>query len=194
MPTIISPNRLRRANCWQESVQCGGGRNHRADLGSGVLIKDNHIAACGGVQQAIERARARAPHTLRIEIEVTTLEQLEAAIAGKADIVLLDNMSPTLCHAAVTFVAGRALVAIEVEIIPIDVDLMDELVIVGESQRFAAIDRDVSGPERAALLNDGMRVIRKGGDGCQQKQKDQKFLHFDTTWRCIGARRARKRF
>lgn len=75
------------------AVRHGGCFNHRADLGSGVLIKDNHIAACGGVAAAIERARAHAPHSARIEIEVDTLEQLDEAIRARADIVLLDNMS-----------------------------------------------------------------------------------------------------
>ena len=75
------------------AVRHGGCGNHRVDLGSGILIKDNHLAACGGVGPALERARRRAPHSLRIEIEVTTIAELEQAIAGKADLVLLDNMS-----------------------------------------------------------------------------------------------------
>jgi nicotinate-nucleotide pyrophosphorylase (carboxylating) len=74
------------------AVRTGGGKNHRDNLGSAVLIKDNHIAACGGVRQAIERARARAAHTCRIECEVDTLAQLDLALAARADIVLLDNM------------------------------------------------------------------------------------------------------
>jgi nicotinate-nucleotide pyrophosphorylase (carboxylating) len=73
------------------AVLAGGCFNHRADLGSGVLIKDNHIAAAGGVTRAVERARSRAPHPLRIEVEVTSRAQLDEAIAAKADIVLLDN-------------------------------------------------------------------------------------------------------
>jgi nicotinate-nucleotide pyrophosphorylase (carboxylating) len=75
------------------SVRHGGCTNHRADLGSGILIKDNHIAACGGVGKAVERARKRAPHSLRIEVEVTSMAQLAEAIEAKADMVLLDNMS-----------------------------------------------------------------------------------------------------
>jgi nicotinate-nucleotide pyrophosphorylase (carboxylating) len=74
------------------AVRTGGGKNHRDNLGAAVLIKDNHIAACGGVRQAIERARARAPLTSRVECEVDTLAQLDEAIAARADIVLLDNM------------------------------------------------------------------------------------------------------
>jgi nicotinate-nucleotide pyrophosphorylase (carboxylating) len=74
------------------AVVAGGCFNHRFDLGSGILIKDNHIAACGSVQTAVERARTRAPHGLRIEIEVDTLEQLGQALDAGAEIVLLDNM------------------------------------------------------------------------------------------------------
>src|SRR5262245_2690585 len=76
------------------AVAAGGCANHRFDLGSGVLIKDNHVIACGGVRAAVERARARAPHTLRIEVEVDSIAQLREALAAKADVVLLDNMSP----------------------------------------------------------------------------------------------------
>ena len=75
------------------AVRAGGAHNHRDDLGAAVLIKDNHIAACGGVRTAIERARAAAPHTAKIECEVDTLDQLDEALAAGADIVLLDNMA-----------------------------------------------------------------------------------------------------
>ncbi|HKE15987.1 MAG TPA: carboxylating nicotinate-nucleotide diphosphorylase [Kofleriaceae bacterium] len=75
------------------AVRAGGCHNHRADLGSGVLIKDNHVAACGGVALAVTRARARAPHSLRIQVEVDSMAQLAEAIEARADLVLLDNMS-----------------------------------------------------------------------------------------------------
>jgi nicotinate-nucleotide pyrophosphorylase (carboxylating) len=75
------------------AVAAGGCANHRFDLGSGVLIKDNHIVASGGVGKAVERARARAPHPLRVEVEVTSLAGLDVALASQADVVLLDNMS-----------------------------------------------------------------------------------------------------
>jgi nicotinate-nucleotide pyrophosphorylase (carboxylating) len=75
------------------AVRAGGCGNHRVDLGGGVLIKDNHIAACGSVGAAVERARNHAPHSFRIEVEVTDDAQLEQAIAAGADVVLLDNMS-----------------------------------------------------------------------------------------------------
>jgi nicotinate-nucleotide pyrophosphorylase (carboxylating) len=86
------------------AVLAGGCGNHRFDLGSGVLIKDNHIAAVGSVKAAVERARARAPHPLRIEVEVTNLSELDEALAARAEIVLLDNMTP----AEVTVAAARA--------------------------------------------------------------------------------------
>lgn len=73
------------------AVRTGGAHNHRDSLGSAVLIKDNHIVAAGGLTVAIERARARAPHTSRIEVEVDSLAQLDEAIAAGADIILIDN-------------------------------------------------------------------------------------------------------
>ncbi len=91
------------------AVRCGGGHNHRNDLGSAVLIKDNHVVAAGGVRAAIEASRARAPHTSRIECEVDSLEQLDEALAARADIVLLDNMETSLVEEAVRRTRGRAL-------------------------------------------------------------------------------------
>ena len=86
------------------AVLAGGCGNHRFDLGSGILIKDNHIAACGSVRAAVEAAKARAPHPLRIEVEVTNLGELDEALAAGAEIVLLDNMTP----AQVEVAAARA--------------------------------------------------------------------------------------
>ena len=94
------------------AVRHGGGHNHRFGLGDGVLIKDNHLAAVGGadrVTQAVRRARAAAPHTLRIEVEVTTLDEAVEALAAGADVILLDNMDPAEMGRAVDNVAGRAL-------------------------------------------------------------------------------------
>ena len=91
------------------AVRVGGAHNHRDDLGAAVLIKDNHVAACGGVRAAIERARAVAPHTAKIECEVDTLEQLDEALAAGADIVLLDNMPTPTVEQAVKRARGRAL-------------------------------------------------------------------------------------
>jgi nicotinate-nucleotide pyrophosphorylase (carboxylating) len=92
------------------AVRAGGAHNHRDNLGSAVLIKDNHILAAGGIKHAIERCRARAPHTSRIECEVTSLTELDEAVAAGADIVMLDNMSTDLVGQAVARVKGRALV------------------------------------------------------------------------------------
>ncbi|MGB5813319.1 MAG: carboxylating nicotinate-nucleotide diphosphorylase, partial [Polyangiales bacterium] len=94
------------------AVRCGGGHNHREDLGAAVLIKDNHIAAAGGCTQAIERARAYAPHTCRIECEVDTWAQLEEAIAARADIIMLDNFDDEQVRDAVTLISGRAIVEV----------------------------------------------------------------------------------
>lgn len=77
------------------AVQHGGGHNHRFGLADGVLIKDNHLAAIGGpdrITKAIRSARELAPHTLKIEVEVTTLDELDEAITAGADVILLDNM------------------------------------------------------------------------------------------------------
>jgi len=90
------------------AVRVGGGHNHRDDLGAAVLIKDNHIAACGGVRATIERARAAAPHTAKIECEVDSLAQLDEALAARADIVLLDNMPTAMVAEAVARARGRA--------------------------------------------------------------------------------------
>ena len=90
------------------AVRVGGGKNHRDNLGSAVLIKDNHVIAAGGVRAAILRARAHAPHTSKIECEIDSLDQLEEAIAAGADIVLLDNMKTEVVKEAVLRAAGRA--------------------------------------------------------------------------------------
>ncbi len=94
------------------AVRAGGARNHRADLASGILIKDNHIAACGSVTEAVRRARADAPHGLRVEVEVSTAAALDEALAAGAEIVLLDNVSPAEARALVERTAGRALVEV----------------------------------------------------------------------------------
>lgn len=91
------------------AVRVGGGSNHRAGLDDGILIKDNHIAAAGNVSEAVGRARAAAPHGLKIEVEVQDLDQLGAAIAAGADAVLLDNMSPQMVREAVARGGGKAL-------------------------------------------------------------------------------------
>ncbi|HUK66725.1 MAG TPA: carboxylating nicotinate-nucleotide diphosphorylase [Anaeromyxobacteraceae bacterium] len=93
----------------KEAVRAGGGHNHRRSLGDGILIKDNHVAACGGVGAAVRRARARARLLVRVEVEVVDLEGLEEALSAGADLVLLDNMDEATLAEAVRLTAGRAL-------------------------------------------------------------------------------------
>lgn len=94
------------------AVRTGGAHNHRDTLGSAVLIKDNHIVAAGGIKTAVDRARERAPHTCRIEVEVESLEELDVALAAGVDIVMLDNFDETSIAEAVTRARGRALVEV----------------------------------------------------------------------------------
>ncbi len=95
------------------AVRMGGGRNHRLNLADGVLIKDNHIAAARldqlSLADLVKRARESAPHTLKIEVEVETVEQAEEALNAGADIVLLDNMPPEQMRSAAALAKGRAL-------------------------------------------------------------------------------------
>jgi nicotinate-nucleotide pyrophosphorylase (carboxylating) len=90
------------------AVRAGGGANHRFGLDDAILIKDNHVAIAGGVRQAIERARARVGHLVKIEVEVDTLTQLEEVLSVGADALLLDNMTIDQLRQAVVMVAGRA--------------------------------------------------------------------------------------
>ena len=91
------------------AVTQGGGTNHRMGLDDGVLIKDNHIAVCAGVGAAVRQARSRASALLRIEVECTTLAEVQEAIDAQADIILLDNMTTPQMADAVRLVNGRAL-------------------------------------------------------------------------------------
>lgn len=92
------------------AVRQGGGHNHRYNLADAVLIKDNHIAACGSITDAVKRARAAIPHTMTIEVEVENESQVREAIDVKADIIMLDNMPPAQMKAMVKLIDGRALV------------------------------------------------------------------------------------
>lgn len=91
------------------AVKVGGGTNHRFNLADGILIKDNHIVAAGSITAAVKAARANAPHTLKIEVEVETFEELNEALEAGADIIMLDNMNCEDMTKAVQIVAGRAL-------------------------------------------------------------------------------------
>ncbi|WPD23124.1 MAG: carboxylating nicotinate-nucleotide diphosphorylase [Candidatus Electrothrix scaldis] len=92
------------------AVRVGGGRNHRYSLSDGVLIKDNHIAACGSIRQTVERARAAVPHTIAIEVETDTLEQVQECLECRAQIIMLDNMDLDTMRKAVSMINGKALV------------------------------------------------------------------------------------
>ncbi len=90
------------------AVRTGGAHNHRDQLGSAVMIKDNHIVASGGIRRAVERARAYAPHTSRVEVEVKTMTELDEAIAVGADIIMLDNFDDAATEAAVKHTRAKA--------------------------------------------------------------------------------------
>lgn len=91
------------------AVRVGGGKNHRFNLADGVLIKDNHIAASGGIGPAVAAARAAVPHVMKIEVETETLDQVRQALEAGAEVIMLDNMSCEMMAQAVSLIAGRAL-------------------------------------------------------------------------------------
>jgi nicotinate-nucleotide pyrophosphorylase (carboxylating) len=91
----------------KHAVRCGGGSNHRYNLGDAILIKDNHIAICGGVAEAINAAKAHAGHLVKIEVEVDTLKQLDEALKAGPDVVMLDNMGLEDLREGVKRVGGR---------------------------------------------------------------------------------------
>ena len=92
------------------AVRASGGHNHRYSLSDGVLIKDNHIAACGSITEAVRRVRLRAPHTIAIEVETDTLAQVEECLACGVGVIMLDNMDLATMRRAVALIGGRALV------------------------------------------------------------------------------------
>jgi nicotinate-nucleotide pyrophosphorylase (carboxylating) len=91
------------------AVRCGGGANHRFGLDDAILIKDNHVAACGGVGEAVRRARAAVGHLVKIEVEIDRLDQLDEALAERPDVVMLDNFPLADLAEAVRYTNGRAL-------------------------------------------------------------------------------------
>ena len=91
----------------KHAVLCGGGLNHRFGLDDAILIKDNHVAVCGGVGEAVRRARAAAGHLMKVEVEVDGLDQLAEALAEKPDVIMLDNFTLADLREAVARVAGR---------------------------------------------------------------------------------------
>ena len=90
------------------SVRVGGGNNHRYNLSDGVLLKDNHIGAAGGVKEAVKMAKAYAPFVRKIEVEVETFEMVQDAVESGADIIMLDNMDNDLLKQSIDYIAGRA--------------------------------------------------------------------------------------
>ena len=96
---------LRALEKW--AVRAGGGANHRSSLSDGILVKENHLTACGGVSEAVKALRARAPHTLRLEIEASTLEEVEEAVAEGVEAILLDNMPVEMIREAVRLYMTR---------------------------------------------------------------------------------------
>ena len=93
----------------KHAVRCGGGYNHRYGLDDAILIKDNHIAICGGVEAAMQRAKAGVGHTMKIEIEVDSIAQLKLALPFKPDVILLDNFTTDMFAQAVKLAAGKPL-------------------------------------------------------------------------------------
>lgn len=90
------------------SVRIGGGNNHRYNLSDGVLLKDNHIGAAGGVKEAVTMAKEYAPFVRKIEVEVESFDMVKEAVEAGADIIMLDNMTHEQLKEAITFIAGRA--------------------------------------------------------------------------------------
>jgi nicotinate-nucleotide pyrophosphorylase (carboxylating) len=93
----------------KHAVTCGGGLNHRLGLDNGVMIKDNHIAVCGGIAKAVQRARRQLPVLTKLEVECDRLEQVGEALDAGVDVIMLDNMSVEEMTRAVEMVGGRAL-------------------------------------------------------------------------------------
>ena len=91
----------------KHAVTCGGGLNHRLGLDNGVMVKDNHIAVCGGIAKAVERARRQLPVLTKLEVECDRLEQVEEALAAEVDVIMFDNMSVPDMAQAVKMVNGR---------------------------------------------------------------------------------------
>jgi len=91
------------------AVRVGGGHNHRFNLADGVLIKDNHIQACGSIKNVVAMMREKVPHTMKIEVEASTMEQVRECLSCSVDIIMLDNMEPAMMREAVKLAGGRAL-------------------------------------------------------------------------------------
>ncbi|MGN0261583.1 MAG: carboxylating nicotinate-nucleotide diphosphorylase [Eggerthellaceae bacterium] len=109
--TVLLDTRKTTPNCRifeKYAVRIGGGHNHRYNLSDGVMLKDNHIGAAGGIAQAVQAARAYAPFVRKIEVEVESLAQVQEALDAGVDIIMLDNMTPDQMREAVQLIGGRA--------------------------------------------------------------------------------------
>jgi nicotinate-nucleotide pyrophosphorylase (carboxylating) len=109
--TTLLDTRKTTPNCRifeKYAVRVGGGSNHRYNLSDGVMLKDNHIGAAGGIPQAVAMARAYAPFVRKIEVETETLDQVQQAVDAGADIIMLDNMSHEEMAQAIALIGGRA--------------------------------------------------------------------------------------
>lgn len=91
------------------AVRIGGGHNHRFNLADGVLIKDNHIQACGSIKNAVSKMREKVPHTMKIEVEASSMDQVRECLSCSVDIIMLDNMDTAMMREAVKLAGGRAL-------------------------------------------------------------------------------------
>jgi nicotinate-nucleotide pyrophosphorylase (carboxylating) len=91
------------------AVRVGGGQNHRYNLADGVLIKDNHIQACGSIKNAVTLMRGKIPHTMKIEVEASSMEQVRECLTCSVDIIMLDNMDPSMMREAVKLADGKSL-------------------------------------------------------------------------------------
>jgi len=106
------------------AVRVGGGQNHRMGLYDGVLIKDNHLAVCSSMQAAVEKIRNRISHLIKIEVEVSNLSEVKAALAAKVDVIMLDNMDVDQIKEAVSFIDGKAIVEVSGNITENNLNLM----------------------------------------------------------------------
>jgi|YelNatPaOPRAMG01_1025707.scaffolds.fasta_scaffold04505_4 nicotinate-nucleotide pyrophosphorylase (carboxylating) len=109
------------------AVRVGGGKNHRFGLYDGILIKDNHIIASGGIKQAVDKVKRSAPHYMKIEVEAFSLENVREALDAGVDIILLDNMDPQTIREAISIINGRAKIEISGGINNNNIHLFTEL-------------------------------------------------------------------
>ncbi|MBQ3553259.1 MAG: carboxylating nicotinate-nucleotide diphosphorylase [Clostridia bacterium] len=109
------------------AVRVGGGKNHRYNLSDGVLLKDNHIGAAGGVKEAIQMAKAYAPFVRKIEVEVETFQMVKEAVEAGADIIMLDNMTHDEIKEAMTFIDGRAEVEVSGNVTKENIAILTDL-------------------------------------------------------------------